>query len=341
MSARSPLTASLPVRPESDAADVAILIVSYNTKRHIESCLRSVFERRAAVRQQVIVVDNASADDSIAMIRETFPEVDVVGSSENLGFARAVNLAARRANAEFLLLLNPDTVILDNAVDTIVEFARSNPGLGLYGGRAVRFDGSLEPSSCWALPTLWSLAMFATGLSTLAKGNRWLDPESMGNWQRDTVREVGMVTGCFLLVPSSVWRELGGFDARYFMYGEDADLATRARVAGYRPTICPDAVIVHEVGKASATKGAKLLLSCTGSATLLRTHWRGPRRAVGLRLFVAGVGLRAMAARLAGVLRKGNRGNAWPEVWKERRRWIAGYPPTAKRQQSTGEVGGA
>lgn len=313
-------------------ADVAVLIVSYNTERHLEPCLRSLFGARDRVTQQVIVVDNASTDGSVAMIREKFPQVEVIESGKNLGFAAAVNLAADRADAEFLLLLNPDTLVHDHAIDTLVAFARTKPGLGLYGGRALRRDGSLEPSSCWALPTLWSLAMFATGLSTLAKGNRWLDPESMGDWARDSVREVGMVTGCLLLAPASVWRELGGFDERYFMYGEDADLAIRARAAGYRPTICPDAVIMHDVGKASATRADKLLLSHTGRATLLRTHWRGARREIGLRLLVAGVGLRALLASVGPFLRHQTRAVAWPTVWRERRSWIVGYSPVVRQR---------
>lgn len=309
-------------KPLSASADVAILLVSYNTAPHMEPCLRSLLNARDRVTQQVVVVDNASTDDSVKMIQDRFPDVELIVSEKNLGFGAAVNLAAKRADAEFVLLLNPDTLVLGHAVDTLVTFARNNPGLGLYGGRTVRRDGSLEPSSCWALPTLWSLAMFATGLSTFAKGSPWLDPESMGDWQRDSVREVGMVTGCLLLIPTAVWRELGGFDERYFMYSEDADLAIRARARGYRPTICPDAVIVHDVGKASATRLDKLMLSFTGRATLIRTHWSGLRRTIGLNLLLAGVGMRAL---LASLFKNQERAGAWPGLWAARERWSAGF----------------
>jgi GT2 family glycosyltransferase len=301
------------------SADVAVLIVSYNTERELVRCLESLRAQRRSVTQQVVVVDNASSDGSVAAVRERFGEVELVASPENLGFARGVNLAATRADAELLLLLNPDTVVLDHAVDELVAFARAHPGHGLYGGRTVRPDGSLEPSSCWALPTLWSTLMFVTGLSTLARGSRWLDPESMGDWARDTVREVDVVTGCLMLVPRTAWDELGGFDERYFMYGEDADLALRARAAGMRPIVCPDAVVVHEVGRASAHRADKLLLLFRGKATLMRCHWRGPRRALGLGLLAGGVAVRAALAR----------DTAWAALWRERRTWLRGFPAPA------------
>src|SRR5688572_24450315 len=175
------------------SADVAILIVTYNSERQIEECLRSVYDQRRAVRQQVVVVDNNSTDGTVALLREKFPEVTLVIPGKNLGFAKGVNLAARHADAEFLLLLNPDTVVLDHAIDVVVECARAHPAYGLYGGRTLKTDGRLEPSSCWGLPSLWSMGLFAFGLTTLAPRNRWLDPESLGGWARDTVREVGII----------------------------------------------------------------------------------------------------------------------------------------------------
>src|SRR6478735_4359067 len=160
-------------------ADVAIVIVTYNSEAQIRECLNSVFCQRRNISQQVIVVDNQSRDGSVELIRNEFPEVQLILPGENLGFARGVNLGARHADADFVLLLNPDTVILDHAIDVVVEFARAHSAYGLYGGRTFKPDGSLEPSSCWGAPTLWSMALFAFGITTLAPKNRWLDPESL------------------------------------------------------------------------------------------------------------------------------------------------------------------
>jgi GT2 family glycosyltransferase len=316
-------------------ADVAIVIVSYNSAEFIGECLESVFAQRDHVTQQVIVVDNASKDNTVEFIRERFPEVELLVPGKNLGFAKGVTYGAAHADAEFVLLLNPDTVILNHAVDVIVDFARKHPGHGLYGGRTLKPDGSLEPSSCWGEPTLWSMAMFGLGLSTLAPKNPLLDPESLGSWKRDSVREVGVITGCFLLSPKTVWDELGGMDERYFMYGEDADFAMRARTAGYRPLLCPDAELIHEVGLCSETPVHKTLLLYRGKASLVRTHWAGPARWLGLFFLAAGTGLRAALSGLgAGAGRNG--GGRWQTLWRERGTWLRGYGNEAEKSPVAG-----
>jgi hypothetical protein len=307
------------------SAEVAIVIVTYNSAAHIPACLDSVFAQRGSVVQEVIVVDNQSRDGTADLIRERFPQVRLVQPGRNLGFAAGVNLGVAQSNAEFVLLLNPDTVVLDHAVDVIVSFARAHPGHGLYGGRTLKPDGSLEPSSCWGAPTLWSMALFAFGLTTLAPRNRWLDPESLGSWQRDSVREVGVITGCFLLAPRAVWQELRGFDERYFMYGEDTDLALRARAAGYRPVICPEAKLIHEVGQCSDTPVSKTLLLYRGKASLVRTHWRGVTGALALLMLVTGAGLRAVLSRVARGPGRSEAAQRWRTLWRERKTWLQGY----------------
>ena len=304
--------------------DVAVIIVSYNSENHLGDCLESVFTHCRRVNLEVIVLDNASTDNSVALVRNQFPAVKLLTPGRNLGFAAGVNLAARHATADYLLLLNPDTVLLESAIDAIVEFARNSPHHGLYGARTFKPDGRVEPSSCWGLPTLWSLAMFATGLSSMARRHPLFDPESLGDWPRDTVREVGIISGCCLLVARPVWEKLGGFDERFFMYGEDADLAMRARRSGYRPVICPQARLIHEVGQ-SSTPAGKLLLLFRGKATLLRTHWRGLRRIAGLGLLLAGVAGRAVSTQLARAALRRSAPDRWLVVWRQRREWIRGY----------------
>ena len=310
-------------------ADVAIVIVSYNSAGHIGACLDSVFAQRRSVTQQVIVVDNGSRDNTVEFIRANYPEVELLVPGSNLGFAAGVNLGAKHADAEFVLLLNPDTVVLNHAVDVVVEFARKHPKNGLYGGRTLKPDGQLEPSSCWGQPTLWTMAMFAFGLTTVFPRSRWLDPESLGDWQRDTVKEVGVITGCFLLAPKDVWDALGGMDERYFMYGEDVDFAMRARKRGHRPVICPEAELVHEVGQCSETPVHKTLLLYRGKASLVRTHWSGPAKWLGLAFLAAGTGLRACLATIAAMFRRDSGPGRWQTLWRERETWLQGYSVAA------------
>lgn len=305
------------------SADVSVVIVSYNTAHLMAECLDSLHRERGTLEQQVIVIDNGSSDGSVEAIRKR-GDVEMIDAGENLGFGRAVNRAAATADAPFLVLLNPDTVVLDRAIERLVAFARAHPGHGLYGGRAVHRDGSYEMSSCWGLPTVWSMTCFALGLSTFFRGSMWFDPESLGDWKRDTVREVGIVTGCLLLVPVALWRDLGGFDERYFMYGEDADLAFRVRAAGMRPIVTPEACIVHDVGGASKSRGDKLVLLYHGKATLLGDHFSGWRRRLVLAELVAGVALRAVLASM-GPGKRRSAADGWRQVWQARRQWIHGY----------------
>src|SRR5690606_12119132 len=207
-----------------DRMDASILIVSYNTRDYTLRCLESVHRQARGVDHEVVVVDNASADGSAEAIAAAFPTVRLVVSSENLGFARAVNRAAEDATGEYLLLLNPDTELVDDAVTTIVGFARGLGRDAIVGGRTLHADGTLNPTSCWKAPTPWSTFSRGIGLATLLPRSRWFDPESLGHWQRDSVREVEIVSGCFMLVRRETWRRLGGFDPVFFVYGEDADL---------------------------------------------------------------------------------------------------------------------
>ena len=300
--------------------DVSILIVTYRCRDAARACLASLAETGGPA-YEIVVLDNASGDGTVEMVREEFPGVRLIASEENLGFALGCNRAAEEARGEYLLLLNPDTVVHEGAVGNLLAFARAHPEHGLYGGRTLDPDGSVNPGSCWGAPTLWSLFCFATLLTSAFKRTRLFDPESLGGWKRDTVREVDIVTGCLLLAPRSLWRELGGFDTRFFMYGEDADLSLRAAALGYRPAITPDAVVTHEIGVSSAAREDKLLLLFRGKATLLRKHWRGLRLRLGLGLLAAGLGLRSLLSR-----GRGGAPSPWTPVWRSRDDWLAGYP---------------
>ena len=301
--------------------DLSVVVVNYNTREATSACLRSVLQAAPGVDLELIVVDNGSADGSAAAFRERFPVATVIEAGENLGFARGVNRAARAAGGEWILLLNPDTVALPGSLRALMDFAGSHPEYGVFGGRTLRADGRVDPSSCWGAPSLWSLAMFATMLSTAFKRSRVFDPESLGTWQRDSVREVPIITGCLLLVRAADWNRLGGMDEDYFLYGEDAEFSMRAGRAGLRRVVVPDAVIVHEVGGSSDAGGAKGCMVMAGKVTHLRKTWTPLRAAVGVRLLLAGVGVRAMLETLARRERA-----PWSDVWRRRADWCDGYP---------------
>jgi GT2 family glycosyltransferase len=301
--------------------EVSVVIVSFNTRERTLACVRSVLAHPPATGTEIVVVDNDSHDGSATALERNFPGVKVLRSGGNLGFARAVNLGVAAGSGDYVLLLNPDTIVRPGALAALLGYARAHPANGVYGGRTFREDGELDPSSCWGAPTLWSLACFATGLSTAFAGSSVFDPESLGRWRRDSVREVPVVTGCLLLVSRADFARIGGMDERFFLYGEDAEFSLRAARAGLRPVIVPEASIVHAVGASTGARGRKMTMVLAGKVTLLRSAWSPPRARIGVGMLATGVRLRAL---LENVTRRRDR--MWAHAWAHRADWLPGYP---------------
>jgi N-acetylglucosaminyl-diphospho-decaprenol L-rhamnosyltransferase len=294
---------------------LSIVITSYETRDLLRTCLQSIATQTSpSLDYEVIVVDNASSDGSPQMVRDEFPDVRLLALDENLGFGAGCNRGAAQARGEYVALLNPDAELVGDTFSTLLTFARRKPDLGFYGGRSLHRDGSLDPRSCWALPTMWSTFCFATGLSSAFPRSSLFHPEALPNWQRDSVREVGLITGYLLLAHKAAWDTVGGFDEQFFLYSEDADLSLRARNAGYRPTITPDAVVVHLGGAASKATADKMVRVMTGKVTYVKKHWSGPRRQLALGLLREGVRLRAIGG-----------SKDWKIVHGRRAEWAKGY----------------
>ena len=278
---------------------------------------------------EIIVVDNASADDTVTMIRDDFPTVKLVSLSENIGFAAGVNRAARAATGTYFLLLNPDTVVHPGTIQRFVHFARRYPEHGLYGGKTLWPDGSVCPGSVWGRPTAWSTFCFGTGLSVLFKHSSLLNPESLGGWKRDSVREVGVITGCLLLLSRQHWLGLGGFDERFFLYGEDVDLSLRASKMGLRPVLVPDAVITHVTGASSSNLSRRKVLVLKGQATVIHKHFSPVSKRFALAMLRIGVALRCAGGFVVRAFGGSSAAWSWYDVWTARREWVSGYPEVA------------
>ena len=310
------------------APKISIIVVSFNTREMTLECLRSVIAETRTTAYELIVVDNASSDGSAAAIATEFPDLELIALEENIGFARANNLAAESARGERLLLLNPDTVVLDSALDRLVAFADSRPAARIWGGRTLFADRTLNPGSCWGAMSVWGLFSRTVGLTMLFPRSEFLNPEPLGGWQRDSVREVDIVTGCLLLIDRPLWDELGAFDPRFFMYGEEADLCQRAIARGATPVVTPDATIIH-YGSASDT-GNKAAAVAAARITLIREHWSPLARRAGVFLSWASALTHHVAYATATKLLPGRSGlrehaRMHASVWHERHRWLPGY----------------
>lgn len=309
--------------------DLSIIVVSYNTREMTLDCLASIAAETVTVSYEVIVVDNNSSDQSAAAIARQFPEVKLIALDSNVGFARANNLAAKQARGRRLLLLNPDTIILDCAIDRLLEFADANASFHVWGGRTVFPDGSLNRTSCFRRISLWNLLCFALGLTYFGRRNPIFNSEAYGGWDRDTSRHVDIVTGCFLLIDRPLWERLGGFDPTFFMYGEEADLCHRARSLGARPAITPEATIVHYGGASDVVPVDKRVKVFKGRITLINRHFGWPARTIGQALHLIVPLTRwygySMAAALARNAEWQENAVYWEAVWRRRREWVGGY----------------
>lgn len=308
-------------------AELTVIIVSYNTRDLTLKALETLYETTLKTRFHTVVFDNDSQDGSVEAIAEAFPQVELIASKENLGFARANNLVAAQAKTEWLLLLNPDTECHAGAVDNLLAFSKSNPQAGITGGRTVFPDGSLNAASCWMRITPWSAFCKAAGLAGIFKNSSLFNQEGIGGWQRDSVREVDIVVGCFFMIPRALWDQLEGFNLKYFMYGEEADLCLRALELGYKPMITPDAQIMHLIGAASKQQSRRYVLSAKGRMTLMQDHWPTWQVPFGRATLAAWAGSRALGMGLIAKLtgKKAAVAQKWAEIWAARRDWLKGY----------------
>ena len=227
---------------------LSIVIVNWNSRDYVRECIKSVRATCGGAMPQVVVVDGGSFDGCGEMLAADFPEVEFVQSPENIGFGRSNNLGFEAVTGEAVLLLNPDTELRPGAVAALVDALERQPQAGLIGARLLNTDGSLQLSSVQHLPTPWRNAV--TDCDWVRR--RW--------WRREGPRENGepveveAVSGACMLLRSAVFRSLGGFDPRYFMYAEDMDLCFRVRKMGLKVYHQPKSVIVHHGGGSSKTQ---------------------------------------------------------------------------------------
>lgn len=317
--------AAIPLTPEDvpPPRRISIVIVAHNSAPDLVRCLASLPQAAPRSRLEIIAVDNASRDASADILMAG--GATVLRERSNIGFAAAVNKAMRQVETPLALLLNPDVEAHSGAIDRLADAAGAHPRTPVFGGRTLAPDGRENTSNAWAAMTPLSALFGAVGLSAIWPGSPVFNPEEIPQWDRRTDREVDVATGCALLLRTEVFRSSGGFDERYWLYGEESDWQARLRAAGYPPAlIVSDAVFTHANGSwpeetdAGALRAARIL---RGRATFMRTAWPARWRVLAPGL----LGLHALRYGLQSL--KG--GAARPRhraLWRTRSDWMAGYP---------------
>ncbi|MCK9206224.1 MAG: glycosyltransferase family 2 protein [Salinivirgaceae bacterium] len=234
---------------------LTVVIVNYNVKYFLEQCLHSVYKALHQIEAEVFVVDNNSVDGSCAMVRQKFPQAILIENKENLGFSKANNQAIRLSKGQYVLLLNPDTVVEEDTFTKVIDFMDTHPKAGGLGVKMIDGKGIFLPESKRGLPTPMVAFYKIFGLSRLFPRSKTFARYHLGYMSNHEIHEIEVLAGAFMLMRKETLDKVGLLDEDYFMYGEDIDLSYRITLGGYKNYYFPETTIIHYKGE-STKKGS-------------------------------------------------------------------------------------
>ena len=287
----------------TDDAALDVVIVAYRSRELLRGCLRSLREHPPSIPMKVTVVDNASGDGTTEMVASEFPDVDLVASPANLGFAAATNLGVGRWGAAYLLALNPDTAVTKGALDTLLATLEAHPEIGVVGPRLLRPDGTLDHAAKRSFPTPLSALGHFTGV-----GRREGATGRLAAYRAPEVESgpVDAVNGAFMLMRRAEFERVGGFDEGYWMYMEDLDLSYTLRRAGLGTWYEPAATVMHvKGGTTGGERSARLNWHFhRGMCRFYRKHYAAERSWIVNVAVYAGIAVKAGLAVTQSLLRR-------------------------------------
>jgi GT2 family glycosyltransferase len=239
--------------------DISVIVISWNGKKFLLECLASLMAQIAPYEAELIVVDNASVDGSAEAVESAFPSVLVLRNRTNLGFAKANNLAIRKARGRFLLLVNSDVVLKKNCIDRLFTYMEENPKAGLLGPQIVSADGSVQ-RSCMTFPSLWNSFSRALALDRLFSSSPLFGEHLLTYWSHSNTQTVDVINGCFWVVRKEALNTVGLLDEKFFIYGEDIDWCKRFHQAGWDVVFVSDAQALHYGGMSSSNAPLRFFL---------------------------------------------------------------------------------
>jgi O-antigen biosynthesis protein len=286
--------------PCHKAMKLTVIIINYNVEHFLEQCLQSVRLASQNIDTETIVVDNNSVDGSLSMLREKFPEVKIMANHENLGFSKANNQAIRVAKGEYVLLLNPDTVVEAGTFALTLAFMDEHPEAGALGVKMIDGKGHFLPESKRSLPTPAVSFFKISGLASLFPRSRTFGKYHLGYLDKDKIHQVEVLSGAFMLLRKSALDKTGLLDEAFFMYGEDIDLSYRITRAGYVNYYFPLTRIIHYKGESTKKSSVNYVFTFYNAMIVFaRKHFSDKNaRTVSVLIHLA-IYLRAFAAILS------------------------------------------
>lgn len=273
---------------------LSIIIVNYNVRHFLEQALRSVEKAVKTIDAEVWVVDNNSLDDSVQMVREKFPDFKLIANTQNAGFAVANNQALQQCSGQYILLLNPDTLIEEDSLSKCIDFMDNHPDAGGLGVRMVDGSGNFLPESKRGFPSPWTAFCKSFGLSALFPRSPLFNHYHLGYLDENETHVVEVLSGAFMLLRSTALEKAGLLDESFFMYGEDIDLSWRLVQAGFKNYYFPGTTIIHYKGE-STRKGTLNYVRVFYQAMIIfaRKHFTGRKASLFVAMLQAAIWFRA------------------------------------------------
>ena len=257
--------------------DLSIVIVSYNTKDFLKRCLTSILSSiEGKLSYEIIVVDNASSDNSSEMVRKEFPHIELIANKNNVGFSKANNQGIKISeNCKYVLFLNPDTIMQDQTIEEMIKFMDNNKDAGAATCKLVMLNGKIDDASHRGFPTPWNALCYFTGLSRIFPESRIFTGYNLGWMDMDKTHEIDALAGAFMLVRREAGEDVKWWDEDYFFYGEDIDFCYELKQKGWKIYYVPTVFVTHYKGVSGGIKSVSKEITTASIETKKRaTKWR-------------------------------------------------------------------
>lgn len=239
--------------------DLSILIINYKTPSLLGHCIKSIYKNKPKIDFEIIVVDNASGDESVEIMEEDFFQVKLIANKQNLGFPKAVNQGIRKSKGKYILILNPDITALPSSIDKMFNFLEKNKSIAALAPKLINPNGSVQYSCFSTFPTLQIVLYRRTPLGGSPRAKKTIDDFRMAAWDHSGGKEVAWVLGSCMMVRKEAIDQIGFMDERFFMYMEDVDWCRRFWESGWKVYYYPEAELVHYYQRSSATESGLFL----------------------------------------------------------------------------------
>lgn len=285
--------------------DISVIIVNYNVKHFLEQCLYSVQAALKKVSGEVLIIDNDSSDNSVEYLRPKFPSVQFIQNKENIGFGKACNQGLQLATGNYILFLNPDTIVPEDCFEKCIQFLEADTNAGALGVKMIDGSGKFLKESKRSFPGPLTSLYKLFGLSKLFPTSRTFSRYHLGHLSENENHEIDVIAGAFILIKKEVLNKIGGFDETFFMYGEDVDLSYRIQKAGYKNYYFAESTIIHFKGE-STRKGSMnyVRMFYTAMSLFVKKHYGGSKAGVFNFLIHIAIWFRAALTAIGSFIRR-------------------------------------